>query len=373
VSRYCHQSRQGLDFPLMARIIPAFAVIAIFCRTVSAEPLAKAGIGLVLPLTGAHAQTAEAMKNAALLAYNELPEQARSQIRLIFEDDQLDASKALSAFNKLVSADRVSAVITFGGQSVAALAPLAAGSQTAMIALTADSNLVRGKPYVFQHWLTSDEQAKALFQALDRTGIKKVALVSTTHNAALDIRTKFETEALRRGMQVVYKEDYLPSTLDFRSELLKIKSSRPDAILGVLVLPHMGLFARQLRNAGMTLPLFCSVNAEAADEVQSSQGAMEGIVYAGPDLSPAFIGHFESQFGRYPEFAAAHVYDAIKLISQAVISGAQSGAGINARLLETRQFQGALGSYGLSDGYRFAVRAVPKQIKNGKFEKLELK
>lgn len=348
-------------------LIASFPAAAAAQQQENNRPIA---VGLILPLTGAHAQTAEAMKNAAELSYSELPAAVKSQIQLVFEDDQLSGMKAVTAFNKLVTADKISAVVTFGGQSVAAVAPLVQERKIPAFALTADSSLVRGKTFIYQHWLTSGEQARALFQAIDPRHIKRAALVSTTHNAALDIMQKFEEQLKLRRIEVVYKQDFAPSDTDFRTELFRIDALKPDAILGVLVLPHMGIFAKQLREAGMTLPLYCSVNAEAADEVKAAQGAMEGIIYAGPDLSPDFIQHFTARFGRYPEFAAPHVYDAVKLIGRAVAGGAKTPEQINSFLFHLDSFDGAMGNYGIEDGFRFAVRAVPKQIKNGGFVKL---
>ncbi len=361
-----------LPFDFMAKIFIVISIVISCCLPAIAQvslPV-PVRIGLILPLTGAHAQTAAAMRNAATLSYDDLAQDTQRKIELVFEDDQLDAAKAISAFNKLVSVDKVQAVVTFGGQSVAAIAPLAARSGVAIIALTADSSLVRGRPFVFQHWLSSEEQANAIFKVFDKAPVKKVALVSTTHNAALDILSEFEQHALKKGMEVVYKQDFLPTNQDFRMDILRLKLAKPDAILGVLVLPHMGLFAKQLRAAGVQTPMYCSANAEAEDEVLSSQGAMEGVIYAGADLSDDFVAHFESRFGKYPEFAAPHVYDAVKLFAQAIDSGAKNGSDINANLLSYPTFQGAMGVYELVDGYRYAVRAVPKQIKDGKFQKL---
>ena len=308
------------------------------------------------------------MRNAAELAYHDLAAPLREKLALRYEDDELNGIKAVSAFNKLLAADSIGAVITFGGQSVAALAPLADAKRIPMLALTADSSLVRSRKYVFQHWLSSTEQARILIQAIEARRYRRLTLVATTHNAALDIRDAFEREARARGLGVAIKLDFLPSQVDFRSELLRIHSAKPDSVVAVLVAPHMGLFARQLRSTGLTLPLFCSANAEVAEEIRAAQGAMEGALYAGPDLDPNFVERFQDRYGAYPEFAAPHIYDSIRLIGAAVEHGALTAQSIRDFLHEITDFQGAMGRYSLEDHFRFAMRATLKEIRNGKIE-----
>ena len=46
-----------------------------------------------------------------------------------------------------------------------------------------------------------------MFEALDRTPVKNIALVSTEHNAALTIMNTFEALGNARKLHVVYKTD----------------------------------------------------------------------------------------------------------------------------------------------------------------------
>ena len=354
----------------MKRLAAVLAFLLSLSTSLVAEPIK---LGLILPFTGPHAQTAEAMQNAALLAIKDLGAEAEDKIQIVFEDDGLKANLALSAFGKLTSVNKVAGVLVFGGQSVAAVAPLAAVKKVTVIAFTADSGLVQGKPCVFQHWLSSKEQSAAVFQALGSGGNvpARIALVSTTHNAALQIQQDFESMSRERGLAVVYKQDVLPSETDFRTIIMQIKAQRPDAILSVLVAPHMSLFMRQLRDSKYDIPVYSSVNAEIMDEVTAAKGAMEGVKYAGPDLSDAFIASYQENYQRYPEFAAPHVYDSVRFMAEAILSGATSGEAINQRLLSRKEFEGAMGRYGIEQGFRFNVRAVPKEIRNGAFVKSE--
>ena len=71
-------------------------------------------IGVILPLTGKSASIGEPIKNAASMAYQQLSPAGRDQTVLVFEDDQMSPSKAVAAFHKLVSTERINGVIVFG-------------------------------------------------------------------------------------------------------------------------------------------------------------------------------------------------------------------------------------------------------------------
>lgn len=330
-----------------------------------AQPL---NIGIILPLTGGYASVGRHMKNAAELSYRHLPAAVQQKLHISFEDDQLNAAQAVTAFTKLQQTSPLSAVVLMGGQSVGSVLPLASSRGVLSFCITADSTLVLGKPDAYQHWLSAGEQAAAVFSQLDKAPPKAIALVSTTQNAALTIMETFEREARRRGITIASKQDFDPKDTDFRTAIMRLKSAPPDAILAVLLAPHFSLFTKQLRELGVTTPIYGSANAEIVSEVAAANGAMEGLIYAAPDLQPSFLDEYQETYHSYPEFSAPNVYDIVQILGQAVANGAVTPATLRRYLAERRSFSGVMGTYAIEDGFRFAVHAVPKIVLHGRFE-----
>lgn len=327
-------------------------------------------IGLILPLTGSAASWGQAMQHAADLAMQDLDPSIRSKLTLSIEDDQLNASAAVSAFNRLVDIDHIDTGIIFGGQSVAAIVPLAEKKHIPVFAITANPRLTRGNAYAFRHWLDAAEQVRILVPELARRGIKRVALVVVTHDAMLDYASKFEQAALAQGITVVFRADFLPKDTDFRTAIQKLKNTKPDCVLESLLPPQYSAFMRQLKEAHIQMPAFGFSNTETASEVVAAEGAMEGMIYTGPKLQASFLKRFQEQYHEFPELSAGNVYDMIQMISLSVKEGASDSESIAAKLRALKDFEGVLGRYGVNADNEFLPQVEIKVVQGGEFHGL---
>ena len=75
----------------------------------SGKPVVK--IGAILPLTGAMGFVGQTYKDLYEMRLSEIPENSKFKYQLIFEDDQLDAQKSLTAGQKLLSLDNVDVLL----------------------------------------------------------------------------------------------------------------------------------------------------------------------------------------------------------------------------------------------------------------------
>ena len=131
-------------------------------------------IGIILPLSGNAAALGESARNAAILAKEKFKD-TKNKYELIFEDDQADSKKTVSAFKKLVDVNQISAVITAFSGPGNAIAPLAQKEQIIHFSVgSADTNIPKGKEYVFSHWLKPENEAEVYVKEAKNRGLKKL-------------------------------------------------------------------------------------------------------------------------------------------------------------------------------------------------------
>ena len=115
--------------------------ISYFCKNSNQPASSKEPIkiGVIAPLSGEVASLGENAKNGATLAYDELSENVRQKIQLIFEDDGFQPKNTVSAFNKLVDIDGADVIICFASGPCSSISPLADKKQIPLIAVASAS------------------------------------------------------------------------------------------------------------------------------------------------------------------------------------------------------------------------------------------
>ncbi len=324
-------------------------------------------LGLILPLTGPSSSWGQHTKNGALMAYNELSEPMKNKFQLSFEDDQLKPAQAISAFNKLVAVDHINCLLLFGAQSARAVLPISERQRIPSIAITANRQITSNLTFGMLHWLDAKTQTTTLVAAMKERGIKRVAAIGTQHDASVDFIRNFEEQAKSSGIEILHSEFFLPDNSDFKTFLLRVRPLNPDAILTALVPPHLSLFLKQKQALALDMPVWGYSMAENSGELSASGGAMENILYSGPDLSPAFVESYTSQFHSYPEVAAGNGYDIVKILEQAVSNNATTPESLNRFLHNLKDFKGAMGTYSADSSNGFALPAQLKTVRRGQF------
>jgi hypothetical protein len=101
-----------------------FVSLSVAVGSVTAEPRPTT-IGVILPLTGDAAGLGEATKNGITMALEELPPEERKRIRVLYQDDAFRPSQTVAAFESMLQANTLDAVINISSGTALALAPVA--------------------------------------------------------------------------------------------------------------------------------------------------------------------------------------------------------------------------------------------------------
>ena len=329
-----------------------------------------AKIGIILPMTGEAASIGETVKNAMLLALEDLPAATRSKLDLTWEDDACEPKNSISALLRLERERHLDALFNVSSGTGKALAPVAEQQHLPFLSIASDFEIASGKDYVTLLWVAPEDEVKTLIPEAVRRGYKNIARITTVQSGMLAMKTAFDALNASR-LKVLLDEDYPADIKDFRSFLAKVRANKNiDAVLVLLMPGQSGLFARQARASVIKLPLFAIEIFEDASEVADSGGALIGQWYVNADdPSEEFFRRFRQRYPNSSLFGAAAGYDAMKLLGAAVDRGT-SRENINRYLHTVKNFPGALGVFSSSGDNRFTLPAAVKEVTPDGFRKL---
>lgn len=341
-------------------------------QALAAELAQPLKVGFIIPLSGDNAFIGESCRNGIALAQEKLSSTsgtADSPIEVIYEDDRLDARTAVVAFSKLISQEKINAVVNMSSHTGQALGPLADRNRVPLVALASDKGVVDGRTHVVSLWVTPEAQVKVLHKELARRGMKRIARISAIHNATEAFRREFDRQSSEHGdVKVVLEEDYPTDARDFKPFLLKAKAAGElDGIFVNLFFGQIGAFARQASELGIKVPMFGIEVFEDEQEIKASGGALVGAWYIqADDGTDSFRKTYRERFPGKSIYTAANCYDALLLLAEAH----SKTEDIIAHLKSLKNYSGALGEYSASGDNRFTLPAIVKVVTESGFERL---
>ena len=333
-----------------------FLLLALPLQAVAEAPATK--IGVVSPLTGSAASSGTTIKNSILLADQRFD--TDNSVEFIFEDDQLSPKNTVSAVNKLITIDGVKGLLVFGSPTSLAVNSIAESKKTPMIALSIVDRVVNGFSFVVKLWVSAQIENDLIVQEVGRRNYKMIAVVATTNDAMLSLKSLFIDSVPNR---IVANEEVNREENDLRTLATRVLSKSPDAIYNLLWAPHPSLFARAVREKGFKGPIFGVHNLEDQSEITAAGGALEHSWFVTGDDSAAstYFAEYTERYKSSPTAGGANAYDAAKLF----IEGLKK-ADLNNFLHTVNDFQGAYGIYSATGRNDFSIGARVKYIRDGK-------
>ena len=340
------------------------------CTTAGAEERWR--VPFILPLTGDAAAWGVSFRQGSEFALSELAPKTRERLHIIFDDDQLSSKQSLTVLHELLSAGAVTAVVNISSSTGNALAAITEPKKIPLLSVSSDQAISRGRRYAFNFWVTPEAEATTVIAELERRNMKRIARIYTTQSGVIAFVDAFDREN-RGRIDVTLSQDFAGEIRDFRSFLpkLRAKQSKTDGILTLLLPGQIGLFAKQLRDARMKIPLFGVESIEDANEVKIAEGALEGVWYVNAATAePSFSARFLKMFPDTSSMVvAAAGYDSVKMLALALESGVSSTQ-LHEFFHHLKDYRGALGKFSSTGDGRFTLPAEVKVVRNGKFEPL---
>ncbi len=329
------------NYLLLSLILVVFLMVA--CAPPGQAPKSEQiTIGFMGPLSGDAASYGLSILKGAQLAVKEA---GLTNVKLVTEDSKCDPKEAVSAINKLISVNRVQAIVgeVCSGATLAA-APIAEQNNVVMISASSTSPEISKQPWVFRTVPSDALQGAFGAELVAEQGYKKLAILYSNEEYGLGFSKVLQEEFPRQGGKVVANEAVERGTVDLRTQLTKIKAAQPDAIYIISNSPDSAVAAlKQIKELGIAAAVYGSEGLKSDDIIKGAGNAAEGLIVTSVSVGNiGFITKHQREYGTDPGPFAAQAHDAFKALAEALKQGATTGEQIKEKLT-TVEFAGASG------------------------------
>lgn len=343
-------------------------------------------IGEFGSLTGTTATFGISTRNGIDMAIDEVNARGGvlgKQVRVIVEDDQGRPEEAQTVVTKLVTSDRVVAVLgEVASSRTLAAAPVAQQYGVPLITPSSTNPAVtQVGDYVFRVCFIDPFQGLVMAKfASESLGLTRVAVLRDIRNDySVGLADVFIENF--RGMEgtIVSDQSYSEGDTDFSAQLTAIRASNPEAIFVPGYYTEVGLIARQARALGLNVPLLGGDGWDSPALVEIGGNALDGSFfsnhYSQDDPSPAiqnFVSAYEQRFGAKPDALAGLGYDAAMLLFDAMErAGTTDGPALRDAIAATSNFTGITGQITLDANRNPIKPAVVLEVRDGRVSYVE--
>jgi branched-chain amino acid transport system substrate-binding protein len=338
-------------------------------------------VGVAGPFTGAIAETGTTIKNAVLLAEEQINKAGGingKQVKLDLQDDKADPKEAAAVANKFASDKSILAVVGhYTSSTLLAGAPIynRVGLTHVGIGCTSPAITDAG-PFTFRDITSDAYDGEFIAQWMIDEGFKSIAVAYENDDYGKGLAEVFKKKVESLGGRVPAMEPYnLGETKDFSAILTKFKSAGPDALFIAGQYNEAAMLLKQGKGIGFKLPVFGS-NGLYSDALIKLGGAeVEGLRCVGAFHKSAssqeandFINAYNEKYGQEPDIWAAYAYDAANILFEAIKNGGEDRNKINEYMTTLKDFKGATGVTTFDQNGDCMKDPLKLIIKDGKFE-----
>ncbi|WP_338778983.1 ABC transporter substrate-binding protein [Metabacillus sp. FJAT-52054] len=228
----------------------------------SAEDTIK--IGANLELSGGVASYGQSVSEGLELALEEINKEGidGKKLQLVKVDNKSEAAEATSGALKLVSQDKVAAVVGAAtSTNTLAQVEILAKNKVALITPTGTNPAITNKDgkvneYAFRTCFIDPFQGTVAANfAADELKAKTAAVyIDSASDYSKGLAAAFKESFTKAGGKIVIEEAYIAKDTDFRATLTRIKSSKPDFVFLPGYYEEVGLIIKQGRELGIDVP-----------------------------------------------------------------------------------------------------------------------
>lgn len=254
------------------------------------------------------------------------------KVEAICYDTKGDASEAVNAVKRLISQDKVVAIIgpNASGQALAISSVLEQYKVPDIATVATNPKVTVNdngsvKPYNFRVCFIDPYQgAVAAGYAYDKLGYKNAAILyDVASDYSQGFTEFFEKTFTEKGGKIVAKEGFKEGDVDFRPQLSKIKEANPDVILMPYYYKEVALSANQARELGIKATLMGG-DGWPSDQLMTMAGdAIEGsyivnhLDFSDPEAKP-LQDAYKAKYNLPLELNGYMAHDAFKLLEAAI-------------------------------------------------------
>lgn len=354
-------------------------------------------VGYNIEMTGDIPKVGEASKYAAEMLKEEINGKGGLQVgdrkyplEFIYQDNESKAESATAAALKLITRDKVLAII--GPQASKQAVPageVCNANKTLMISpWSTNPNTTKGRPWVFRACFLDPFQGPVIAKfATEELGAKKAAVlydIASDYPKGLAEFFKEAFEKIHGKGSVAAFETFTTKDRDFSAQLTKIVASKADILFTPQYYDEVPLIVKQAHEMGWKKPILGSDSWDSAELMnlcgKDCLGSFFSTHYAAPGAkgpTKQFIDQYKAKYGYEPDAVAALTWDAARLLLQAIqntkgLTGdvKKDRQAVRDQLAKLKEFEGITGkmSFDGKTGDPVKCAIIVKISPEGKFE-----
>jgi branched-chain amino acid transport system substrate-binding protein len=350
-------------------------------RSGAQEPIK---IGEYASITGKEASLGQSSHQGTLLAVETINAAGGvlgRPLLLVTEDTQSKAGESGTAVRKLITRDKVVAILgeVASSRSLEG-APICQQLKVPMISpASTNPKVTEIGSYIFRTCFIDPFQGPVMAKfARETLKAKRLGLMVSTSSAYSVGLAKYFKEAITAGGgTIVIEQKYQEGDKDFKAQLTAIRAAGVDAIFNPGYYNEGALMVKQARDLGITVPMFGADSWEAEALIELGGKAVEGAYlcshYSPADPSPRvqeFVAAYRKRWGTSfaPDSNASLGYDSVLVLADAIRrAGSTDRTKIRDALAQTRNFQAVTGTISINEKRDASKSAVIITVKDGRF------
>lgn len=345
-------------------------------------------IGGNFEMSGGAATFGKSSANGINLAFKEINAKGGvlgKQLRLVTADNKSEPGESTVAATKLITQDKVVAVLgSVASSDTLAAVPVAMQYKIPLVSptstnpkVTVDEKTGKVNDYIFRVCFIDPFQGEVAANFVLNTLGKKTAAIYIDQKSdySLGLAEVFEKVFKAGGGEIVATEKYVAGQdKDFKATLTRIKGKNPEVIFIPGYYQEVGLIVKQARELGINVPVVGGDGWDSSDLVKIAGAAPLNNTYfvnhvaTDDPAAKAFVDSYKKEYNQDPDALAVLAYDAAYVLAKAIENaGDTNGDKIKAALENIKDFKAVSGNTTIDPKTHNPIKsAVILEVKDGK-------
>ncbi len=302
------------------------------------------------------------------------------KIRHINYDNKSDADETLAVVNRLISQDKVVAILgeaTSGRSKIGA--QVAQQHKVPMLSSSATNpDVTKVGNFIFRACFIDPFQGMVMAKFMtENLKLKKAAILRDIKNDySVGLSDIFADKLKAAGGEIITDISYQEGDIDFKAQLTAIKAKNVEAIFVPGYYNEVALIAKQAKELGMTMPLLGGDGWSSPKLFEIAKEAINGNYFSNHYTTESkdpktvnFVKTFKAKFNEDADVMAALAYDAVYLMAEAIKNSKEvTSENIRVELSKIKNFHGVTGEMSMDENRNAVKSAVVVQVQGTEYK-----
>jgi branched-chain amino acid transport system substrate-binding protein len=370
-------------------VLLALVAVFVLSAAVSAAPPIK--IGGLFDLTGKAQHIGTPTKDVALMVVDRINKSGGvggRKIQLIIADTESEPARAVVALNRLISKDKVVAVIgpTTTGAAMACSRTIATAQIPMVACVGGDAPVDPVQKWVFKTPQRTTTAVERLYTYLRAHKMTKIALLGASDKFGQEGEGVLKKLSGKYGIKIVAQESFDPTDADMTVQLTKVAAKKPQAIVVWTIGPAGPIIAKNAKQANIRIPLFQCHGQPDANYIKLAGAAANGTMMPSTKLMVAsqlpkndrqrpvelsFIKDYKARKLGEVGTHSGYAWDAVQIVTLALKKAGTDHNKLRTAIENTKGYVGVSGIYNMTPADHCGLGVdslVMVRVENGKYK-----